>query len=97
MTRGTLYHGKAALRTSLDHRMYGFLEQAVPRVTISASCPVAGCSPPHRLTASRHPEDALDHLADGSHLVAALCGVVGGELAWLQLGLGSGLGLELRL
>ena len=37
-------------------------------------------SPPG-LTASRHPEDALDHPADGSHLVAALCGVVGGELA----------------
>ena len=63
-------------------------------------------SPPG-LTASRHPEDALDHPADGSHLVAALCGVVGGELAWLQLGsglglgsgsgLGSGLGLGLRL
>tara|TARA_B100000795_G_scaffold234208_1_gene193293 strand:- start:220 stop:528 length:309 start_codon:yes stop_codon:yes gene_type:complete len=68
--------------------MHGFLEQVGLQSTDDdqrIKCPVAGCLPPHRLTASqRHPEDTLDHPANGSHLVATLRGVVGGELAWLK-------------
>ena len=67
--------------------MHGFLEQVGLQSTDDdqrIKCPVADCPPPHRLTASRHPEDTLDHPANGSHLVATLRGVVGGELAWLR-------------